>query len=186
MKKLISFMLALSGLSFAKTLQLPWIGEVNSSVSPLSFGILLLLLGLLLIVAELSIFAGSFLSGLFGIFLLYVAVFTFFPENWLAASAWATIAGIFLVWGLFKFFPNFRFGKRLVLDSNIQSVSQPTESLQALFGKSGTAESTLRPAGTAIIGDSRIDVVTNGEYIEAGSPIKVVQVEGVRVVVSRV
>jgi len=44
----------------------------------------------------------------------------------------------------------------------------------------------LRPSGTAVINGKRIDVVTEGPFVERGSPIKVVEVEGARVVVRAV
>ncbi|MGB4213854.1 MAG: NfeD family protein [Dethiobacteria bacterium] len=43
----------------------------------------------------------------------------------------------------------------------------------------------LRPAGSARIGERRIDVVSEGEFIAAGVPVKVVLVEGSRVVVQK-
>jgi len=54
-----------------------------------------------------------------------------------------------------------------------------------LLGRTGTALTPLRPAGTAQIGEERIDVVTSGEFISANSPIIVIQVEGSRIVVRK-
>lgn len=52
-----------------------------------------------------------------------------------------------------------------------------------LIGKRGVAITVLRPAGTALIDDERVDVVTEGEYIERHRPIEVVDVDGLKVVV---
>jgi len=52
-----------------------------------------------------------------------------------------------------------------------------------LLGLEGTALTPLRPAGVADIGGRRVDVVSEGSYIAAGTALKVIQVEGVRVVV---
>lgn len=52
-----------------------------------------------------------------------------------------------------------------------------------LLGCTGQALTMLRPAGTALIEGERIDVVTSGEFIQKGKAIKVVLVEGARVVV---
>ena len=41
----------------------------------------------------------------------------------------------------------------------------------------------LRPAGTATIQGERIDVVSEGSFINANQRVKVVKVEGMRVVV---
>jgi membrane-bound serine protease (ClpP class) len=52
-----------------------------------------------------------------------------------------------------------------------------------LLDKSGTALTTLRPSGTALIDGQRVDVVADGSMIEQGTAVKVVAVEGARVVV---
>lgn len=44
----------------------------------------------------------------------------------------------------------------------------------------------LRPSGTVQIGDRRIDVITEGEFIPKGTKVKVIKVEGFRIVVARV
>lgn len=59
----------------------------------------------------------------------------------------------------------------------------PAPSLDWLAGKSGVTLTPLRPAGTVEIDGERFDVVTAGEFIQAGKTVKVVKVEGVRVVV---
>lgn len=55
----------------------------------------------------------------------------------------------------------------------------------ALIGRPGTVATFLRPAGIADIDGERLDVVTSGEFIEAGAPVKVIAVEGNRIVVER-
>lgn len=52
-----------------------------------------------------------------------------------------------------------------------------------LVGHVGTAVTDLRPSGTAEFGDERIDVVTEGDWIERGTPVVVVRAEGYRHVV---
>jgi len=50
-------------------------------------------------------------------------------------------------------------------------------------GMQGTAETTLRPSGKARFADHVVDVVTEGEFIAAETPITVTQKDGMRVVV---
>ena len=52
-----------------------------------------------------------------------------------------------------------------------------------LVGMDGVAVTDLRPSGTAQIGPERIDVVTEGEYVPQGRPVRVVRSEGYRHVV---
>jgi membrane-bound serine protease (ClpP class) len=53
-----------------------------------------------------------------------------------------------------------------------------------LLGASGVAVTDLRPAGVAKIGDERVDVVADSEWIEAGTPVRVIRSEGYRQVVT--
>ncbi len=55
-----------------------------------------------------------------------------------------------------------------------------------LVGLSGTAVTDLRPSGAAVIGDERVDVVTEGEYVAAGAPVTVLRSDGYRHIVRAV
>jgi membrane-bound serine protease (ClpP class) len=55
-----------------------------------------------------------------------------------------------------------------------------------LIGRDGVAVTDLRPSGTARVGDERIDVITEGEYVRQGSRVQVVQSDGYRHVVRAV
>jgi membrane-bound ClpP family serine protease len=59
------------------------------------------------------------------------------------------------------------------------------EKLSELLGKEGVAITNLRPSGTVLIEKGRIDVVTRGDYIEKGETVRVLKVEGSRVVVGK-
>ncbi len=50
-------------------------------------------------------------------------------------------------------------------------------------GLTGEAVNELRPSGTARFGEHHIDVVSVGPYINAGKPVKIVEVHGNRIVV---
>ena len=55
-----------------------------------------------------------------------------------------------------------------------------------LLGKEGIALTVLRPSGTAVINNERLDVVTEGDFIDQNTKITVIKVEGVRIVVRKV
>ena len=61
-----------------------------------------------------------------------------------------------------------------------------TEGLAALLDAAGRTLTPLRPGGVAQIAGRRVDVVTRGEFVEAGTAVKVIEVEGNRVVVRAV
>ncbi|MBT2616850.1 MULTISPECIES: nodulation protein NfeD [unclassified Bacillus (in: firmicutes)] len=55
-----------------------------------------------------------------------------------------------------------------------------------LLGVEGKALTDLRPSGTALVKEERVDVVTEGSFISKGSTIIIVKVEGSRVVVREI
>lgn len=82
-----------------------------------------------------------------------------------------------------KFFPASRFARVFISRRTVGDIGT---NRPELLNQSGTAATTLRPSGTAIINGKRVDVVTEGSLVERGTPVKVVAVEGLRVVVRAV
>ena len=78
--------------------------------------------------------------------------------------------------------------RRLALPTRLGAAEgfRATEVDQTLLGGRGRALTPLRPAGTAAVAGRRVDVVTEGEYLPAGTPVQVIRVEGRRVVVRAV
>jgi membrane-bound serine protease (ClpP class) len=79
-----------------------------------------------------------------------------------------------------KLFPGSRVARRFVSERRIGVIG--TERPELLH-QTGVAHTNLRPSGSALINGQRVDVVTEGSLIERGTPVKVVGVEGMRVVV---
>jgi membrane-bound serine protease (ClpP class) len=101
----------------------------------------------------------------------------------------ALLLAVVLALVFLRFVPRLPFGRRLVLETGLPAeagYASPPEADRRWLGKRGTAASTLRPAGIAHFDHERVDVVTEGEFIEAGDPIEVVRVEGNRIVVRRI
>ena len=82
--------------------------------------------------------------------------------------------------GFVYWFPNSFMGKKLTSTSAVGDLGID---LSQLLNQTGSTYTDLRPSGKAVIGDDRVDVVTEGGFIEKERPIKVVAVEGKRVVV---
>lgn len=55
-----------------------------------------------------------------------------------------------------------------------------------LIGKQGVALTVLRPSGTVMIDNERLDVVTEGTYIDQGKKVLVVKAEGPRIIVREI
>lgn len=69
--------------------------------------------------------------------------------------------------------------------SKANGFSSQSEELIEFLGLTGMAVTDLRPAGTAMINNQRVNVVSRGEYLDKGTKIVVLEVEGNRVVVKQ-
>ena len=87
---------------------------------------------------------------------------------------------------LLKRLPENAWAHRLALGATQGPDYVTAADLSGLAGRTGTAVSFLRPAGIATIDAKRVDVLTAGEFIAQGTPIRVVRVEGARVFVEAV
>jgi len=100
----------------------------------------------------------------------------------------AIVAGFTLAW----FLPGIPYFNRLVLQPPNEEMEGPLDVSAsgtispALLGAIGVAVTTLRPAGKAQFGDEFLDVVAEGDYVNPGSRVQVIEIEGNRVVVKEV
>jgi membrane-bound serine protease (ClpP class) len=102
-----------------------------------------------------------------------------------AISAAVAIATSIIV---LHFLPRVPIGRRLLLDTELEAkegYASASERDLSRLGRAGHTLSPLRPAGFADIDGERIDVVSEGEMIEAGAPVVVTRVDGNRIVVRR-
>ena len=144
--------------------------------------IALLVAGAILLVLE--TFLPGMIAGILGFFCLVAAIVqayaSFGPQKGsyvLAAVVLGLIVGT-AIW--IKFFPQTRVARMF---TSQQTVGEIGTERPELLNQIGSALTPLRPSGTALIGGRRIDVVTEGSLIDRNTPIKVVAVEGMRVVV---
>jgi membrane-bound serine protease (ClpP class) len=86
-----------------------------------------------------------------------------------------------------KLFPKTFVGRKLILSQSQQRESgftSYTENMyEGLTGKTGTALTTLRPSGMVMIDSKKYSVVTSGEMIQRNAAVRVIKVEGSRIVV---
>ena len=166
--------------------------------------LLIFAVGLALILVEIFLIPGFGFAGLFGIALVFVslvgAMVRIVPgsESWL--PVWADLqlpifkTGVALVGVgagallLGRFLPRSRWVGRLALGAATSAAAGYTAApdASALVGKTGTALTALRPAGSARIGGERLDVVTAGEFLDAGTPVQIVEAHGSRLVVAKI
>jgi membrane-bound serine protease (ClpP class) len=158
--------------------------------------ILLVFVGLVLLAVELFLIPGFGITGILGILGLIAGL----TLSLIGAGATAEIVigaitrvALSLLVALaasvvlLRFLPRLPFGRQLILHTGLGAdtgYASAPESDRQWLGKRGTAVSPLRPAGIADIDGKRVDVVSQGEWIDAGTPITVIRVDGNRIVVS--
>lgn len=146
----------------------------------------LIIFGFLLILMEVFLIPGFNVFGIFGFIAIVAGIITAYSDLpvWYAHGIlfFSVIASFVLV----RLVIRSKAWKRIVLDTRATREAgfavQKLE-LQDLIGKEGVTHTLLRPAGTAIIDGKKYDVVSEGRFIERGTNIQVVLVEGNRIVV---
>lgn len=144
--------------------------------------ITLLLVGAVLLLLE-TVLPGL-IAGTIGLVCLAAAIYLGYADFGLATGN--GILGIVVV-GLvagtlawMKWLPDSRVARRFVSKGQVGSLGNERPDL---LDQTGTALTTLRPCGTALIDHQRVDVVTEGQMVEKGTTVKVVAIEGLRVIV---
>lgn len=161
--------------------------------------ILIFVIGVGLLLLEVFVIPGFGIAGLLGILLIVGSfVLSLLPhvgrisfEDILDALTQVGLSFIFafaLAIPVVKFLPKTRFFRSLILDAQ-QTATEEYRSTpefdEQIVGAEGKALSTLRPSGIGQFQNKRINVVAEGEFIEQDSPIKVIKVEGYKVIVRK-
>jgi membrane-bound serine protease (ClpP class) len=156
---------------------------------------LLVCLGLILVAMEIFFIPGFGIAGILGIVALLGGLGLSLIgsgatwDSWLSALGQVSLSilvAILVALFLLRYFQRLPFGKRLLLKTSLLSkegyASSPEED-QRWLGKRGTAATDLHPSGIAHLNGDRVDVVSDGEFINAGQAVEVVRVDGNRIVV---
>ncbi len=165
--------------------------------------LLIFAVGIVLILVEIFLIPGFGFAGIFGIALVLVslvgAMVRIVPGSGFGLPAWADLqlpifkTGIALVGIgagaliLGRFLPRSRLFGRLALSTATAAAEGYTASPDTTgrIGQVGVTLNPLHPAGAARFGDERLDVVTSGEFIDAGTPVRIVEAHGNRIVVQK-
>lgn len=156
-------------------------------MEPITLYFTLLLAGFVLIGMEIFIPGG--ILGIFGsVAWISAAVVGWrnFPDPLNMVSAFSLLlVGLltFVVW--IRYFPKSPIGKSLSLNENTASYKSHNVT-ELPVGTVGEAVSTLRPSGIARFDGQRLDVVADGEWIEAGESVKISSISGGHISVVKV
>ena len=158
--------------------------------------LMFLIAGILLLAVEAFVVPGFGVVGILGILLMIYAMFAMLlpmaptPNDINSALGGLTIAIIGAILGLGMMI------KSMLKSKTWQKISLKTSETQAAgysgslglddyVGKSGHALTFLRPAGTALIEDRRLDVVTTGDFIDKDTEVVIVRIDGNRIIVEK-
>ena len=108
-------------------------------------------------------------------------------------------AGVLVIL-LLRYLPEMPGFRRLILDADVgkgtgigvpayrESVDQSVLSgeLAPVVGQSGLSETDLRPSGKVRVGNELLDVISTGDFIEVGEKVRIVELDGSRIVVEKI
>lgn len=169
----------------------------------------LFVVGVVFVLIEILFFAHStIVFGVIGVFLMLGSLLwamidrypgqTFFPTGDMLATPLrnlflALLAAAVVIMILARYLPRTSIYRRFALMTTNPPGPSLTGAPRAFAtalalapGMQGTAQTTLRPSGKARFADHVVDVVTEGEFIAAETPVAVIQTDGMRVVVKQI
>lgn len=176
--------------------------------------IVLLAIGLFLLILE-AFIPGFGIPGILGIIIIAFAfTLSLVGKNPTASELWNAVAHISIVFFFVLIFliisikslAKTRAAQRFVLHTRTESSSTSAElesqrvvdaslsdkgkDLEKNQGhylsQDGVAFTNLRPAGKGVFGNERLNVVTEGDFIEIGAPIRIIRVEGSKIIVQKI
>jgi len=169
----------------------------------------LILIGLLLISIEIFVIPGFGIVGMLGLLSFFAGVFMamvpilpnldhapdFIPQISIqpfleAAMLNTSVAIILIAVGAYlvgKYMPKMPLFDGIILQTSTSSadgyVASDVEENSKLIGEEGVTMTPLHPSGIALVNKKRIDVVSDGSFIDKDEPVRVKFVQGPRIVV---
>ena len=147
------------------------------------------ILGMVLLGVEIFLIPGFGVTGVLGIIGIVAGIFMSFGIHNIAVAVFvlfiSLIIDIILIILIARFMTKSKeFKNKITLDSDTSGYHSSI-SYDDLLGKEGIAETFFRPSGYIVIEGKKYDAVSEGEFIDKGSNLKVVLVEGNRIVVKK-
>ncbi|RKX76460.1 MAG: nodulation protein NfeD [Spirochaetes bacterium] len=166
-----------------------------------SLELLLFLLGIVLLIVEIFVIPGFGITGITGLLLMAVSLilsmqhflipsfqweWTIFHRNILTVLS--GLVGAFIFFSILAYFlPKVSFFERLTLKTSQETVGgytvQAQEESERYIGKRGVTVTTLRPSGKAEIEGEVVPVESEGDFIAPGKGVRVIRVDGNRIIV---
>ncbi|MBU4562439.1 ATP-dependent Clp protease proteolytic subunit [bacterium] len=153
--------------------------------------IILFVIGLLLLLAEIFFIPGFGLAGISGIAAILASIFLTFGNIIQATYSILIALGISVIgfFLLIKYIPSTRTWRKFVLSTEQKKelgYTVGTKDLKRLIGGKGISITPLRPSGIVEVNGKKLDALTRGEYVDSNTKIKVISIEGNKIVVEAV
>jgi len=151
----------------------------------------LAVVGIILLVLEIFVIPGFGFAGVTGLFsliggILWAYGFGHWQEGIIILFSAVVLAAGFIVLlvSKMKSAPGF---SRMILNEVVPDSPNISRGMshESLLGELAVAHSDLRPAGVIFYQDVRLDAVSEGGFIEAGTNVKIIEVDGNRLVVRK-
>jgi membrane-bound serine protease (ClpP class) len=156
--------------------------------------VILLVAGLVALAVELFVIPGFGIVGIMGLLLVGSSVFLALMGNLPTWSDVARASGIIMTTGVMviammyafvRFVPHTPRTRGIFLRTATARdegyISAPER--RDLVGKEGVAETDLRPSGVVVVGDERVDVVSEAGFVAKGARVRIIRAEAYRLVV---
>lgn len=158
--------------------------------------IILFIVGAALLLLEIFVIPGFGVAGVGGIILMIAGIYLSLvgqfkhvdPSSFSSAAGYLAFSLILTILGalvIIKLFPKSSIWRTISLEeSQLKDKGYiASRDYRGYLGKEGKALSPLRPAGIGLFDGERLDVVSEGEFIEKDTPIVISQIDGYRLIV---
>lgn len=147
--------------------------------------IILAALSLVLGLLEIFILPGFGFAGIGSIVCAVVDAILIYNAYGFSWACIAVVVAILLLVLMLYIVANSRTFDRMSLKTSIDSTNATTEQLSVKVGNEGRAITRLALVGNAEIEGKQVEVKSSGEFINSGTPIRVIKVDKAQIIVER-
>ena len=161
-------------------------------MTPLLWALLLIIATISIIFLEMFVPSGGILGALAGVCAVVAVAIVFYYEGVTQGLLFLVLSAVVIpicVAGALKYWPYTPIGRRILnlTPGETEAVGSPDyQHLQDLIGRTGIAKSKMVPSGSISLSGESFDAVSQSGVIEEGEPIRVVTVDGTRIMVRKI
>ncbi len=146
----------------------------------------LLVLGVIFFIVELFLIPGISLAGIAGTLFMGGSIYYAYAKIGSTAGHITLLGSILLLAIAIIIFIRSKVLEKMSLKTDISWKNDPLEKISIQIGEKGVAVSRLAPMGKVKINGNIVEAKTNGDFIDQGTEIKVIQVLKTNVLVERI